>query len=72
MITIRTASSSVVTTSRTESPTTVVVSNAMTYLMPGGNDFDSSASWARAALSTARALAFDNCCTPMPMASCPL
>src|SRR5690242_13100350 len=36
------ASSRVLTTSLTESPTTVVVSNAITYLMPGGNDFASS------------------------------
>src|SRR5271154_5509955 len=72
MITIRTASSSVVTTSRTESPTTVVVSKAMTYLIPGGNDLDSSANSARAALSTCSALALDNCCTPTPMASWPL
>ncbi len=52
MMTIRMASSRVVTTSRTESPTTVVVSKAMTYLMPGGKDFDSSSSSAFAALST--------------------
>src|SRR5215470_1054749 len=52
MITIRTASSSVVTTSLTESPTTVVVSKAMTYFIPGGNDFDNSCSWVLAALST--------------------
>src|SRR5581483_8742378 len=51
-ITITIASSSVEITSLIESPTTVVVSNAMTYLIPGGNDFASSASWAFAALST--------------------
>src|SRR5690349_912527 len=34
-ITIRIASSKVVTTSFTESPTTVVVSKAITYLIPG-------------------------------------
>src|SRR5581483_5358901 len=66
MMTITTASSSVRTTSFTESPTTVVVSKAMTYLMPGGNDLESSISSALAALSTSSALAFDNCCTPTP------
>src|SRR5262249_30567406 len=71
-MTISTASSSVVTTSLTESPTTVVVSNAMTYFMPGGKDFDNSCSWVFAALSTSSALAFESCCTPTPMASCPL
>ena len=39
MMTMMIASSSVLTTSFTESPTTVVVSKAITYLMPGGNDF---------------------------------
>ena len=42
MMTMMTASSSVLTTSFMESPTTVVVSKAITYLMPGGNDFESS------------------------------
>src|SRR6516164_7365378 len=37
-MTIMIASPSVVTTSRMESPTTVVVSNGMTYLRPGGKD----------------------------------
>src|SRR5206468_12812514 len=40
MMTIRIASSSVVTTSFTESPTTVVVSNAITYFIPGGKDLE--------------------------------
>ncbi len=71
-MTMTMASSSVVTTSLTESPTTVVVSKAITYLMPGGNDLESSISAAFAALSTSRAFAFESCCTPMPMASCPL
>src|SRR5882762_7984398 len=57
-ITMITASIKVLTTSLTESPTTVVVSNAITYLMPGGNDFERSSSAAFAALSTASALAF--------------
>src|SRR5581483_717182 len=72
MITIMIASSSVVTTSLTESPTTVVVSNAITYFIPGGNDFDKFSSAALAALSTSSAFAFDSCWTPTPMASCPL
>src|ERR1700744_5226202 len=40
-MTIRIASSSVEITSFTESPMTVVVSKATTYLIPGGKDFDS-------------------------------
>src|SRR5579872_317757 len=72
MMTMTIASSSVVTTSLTESPTTVVVSNAITYFMPGGKDFDSSSSAALAALSTSSALALESCWTPTPMASCPL
>src|SRR5271170_4211257 len=43
-MTMRIASSRVVTTSLTESPTTVVVSKATTYLIPGGKDFANSAS----------------------------
>ena len=50
-----------VTTSFTESPTTVVVSKATTYLIPGGKDFASSASAAFACLSTSNALAFESC-----------
>src|SRR5258708_2635513 len=52
MMTMTIASSRVATTSLTESPTTVVVSNATTYFIPGGNDFDRSAKAALAALST--------------------
>src|SRR3954453_23261555 len=55
MITITMASSRVVITSLTESPTTVVVSNAITYFIPGGNDLDKSCSAALAALSTSKA-----------------
>src|SRR5262249_44615256 len=51
-ITMRIASSSVEITSLTESPMTVVVSKATTYLIPGGNDFDNSSRAALAALST--------------------
>ena len=71
-ITMRIASSRVRTTSFTESPTTVVVSKAITYLMPGGKDFASSAKTAFAFLSTSNALAFDSCWTPIPTASWPL
>src|SRR5438045_6337554 len=46
IMTMRIASSSVVTTSFAESPTTVVVSKAMTYFIPGGKDFDNSSSTA--------------------------
>src|SRR5579862_6372258 len=48
-ITIMIASSNVEMTSLTESPMTVVVSKATTYLIPGGNDFESSISSAFAA-----------------------
>src|SRR6185369_5587570 len=72
IMTMMTASSSVVMTSFTESPTTVVVSKAITYLIPGGNDLESSISAAFAALSTSKALALESCCTPTPMASWPL
>src|SRR5258708_18311985 len=72
MITMITASISVATTSLTESPTTVVVSKATTYLMPGGNDLASSWSSAFANLSTCSALALESCWTPTPTAWCPL
>src|SRR5579884_3584528 len=71
-MTMTIASSRVEMTSLIESPMTVVVSKAMTYFMPGGKDFDSSTSAAFAALSTSSALASESCCTPIPMASCPL
>src|SRR5215469_7029049 len=61
MMTIRIASSRVVTTSFTESPTTVVVSKAITYFIPGGKDLDKVSSSAFAALSTSRAFAFESC-----------
>src|SRR6476660_1919894 len=61
MITMRTASSKVVTTSLTESPTTVVVSKAITYLIPGGKDLESSSRAALAFLSTSSALALESC-----------
>src|SRR5438552_17959308 len=61
IMTMTMASSRVVTTSLTESPTTVVVSNAITYFIPGGKDFDKSVSAALAALSTSSAFAFESC-----------
>src|SRR5438552_696464 len=68
MMTMRTASSRVVMTSFTESPTTVVVSKAITYFIPGGKDLESSSSCALAALSTSSAFAFESCWTPTPIA----
>src|SRR5271165_2319876 len=47
-MTMTIASPRVPTTSRMESPTTVVVSNGMTYVIPGGNDLAKSS---RAALA---------------------
>src|SRR6516164_11093795 len=60
-ITIMIASPRVVTTSLIESPTTVVVSNGMMYLSPGGNVWDSFSSAALASLSTWSALALLSC-----------
>ena len=54
------ASISVYRTSLIDSPTTVVVSNATAYLIPGGKRFERRSSSAFAALSTARALALGN------------
>src|SRR3984885_2506310 len=71
-MTMMIASPSVPTTSRIESPTTVVVSNGMTYVMPGGKDLANSSNLALAARSTASALALLSCCTPTPTASAPL
>ena len=59
-------------TSLMDSPTTVVLSNAMWYLIPGGNRFESRSSSAFASLSTVRALAPGNCEMPKPTASWPL
>src|ERR1700677_1144660 len=72
IMTIAIASPSVTNTSRIESPTMVVESNAMAYLSPGGKLFDKSASIAFALRSTSNALALESCCTPMPMAGKPL
>ena len=72
VMTMITAIASVQSTSRIESPTTVVESKAMAYFSPGGKLFDNSTSAALAARSTSSALAFDNCSTPMPFASSPM
>ncbi len=71
-ITMTIASPSVRTTSRMESPTTVVVSKAITYFMPGGKVFDTLARAALASRSTSSALALLSCCTPIPTVSIPL
>src|SRR5260370_6779630 len=66
------ASRSVNSTSRMDSPITVVVSNATAYLRPGGKFLDNRSNSALAALSTSSALAPGSCVTPMPTASSPL
>ena len=71
VMTMKMASASVTSTSRIESPTTVVASKAMAYLSPGGKLLESSASAAMALRSTSRALALESCSTPMPSASRP-
>ena len=70
-ITMAIASARVTSTSRMESPTTVVESNATAYFSPGGKVFWSSLRAALTRVSTSRALALDNCITPMPFAECP-
>ena len=65
------ASAMVISTSRMESDTTVVVSTAMMPWRPGGKDFWSSASLRRQRRSTSRALAFESCWMPTPIASWP-
>ena len=71
VMTMKMARPRVHSTSRMESPTTVVESKAMAYSRPGGKLFDNSASTALAFLSTSRALALESCMTPMPIASRP-
>jgi len=71
IITMAMASPKVTITSRMESPTTVVESNAMAYSSPGGNPFEffeNRLAWR----STSSALALESCSTPMPIASRPL
>jgi hypothetical protein len=70
-MTITMARPRVSSTSRMESPTTVVESKAMAYFRPGGKLLESSTSAAFAARSTSSELAFESCATPMPSASCP-
>src|SRR3954470_3938591 len=66
------ASSSVLRTSRMESEMTVVLSNAISYLRPGGKLLDSRTSSALTRLYTSRAFAVGSCATPRPTASRPL
>src|ERR1035437_7794791 len=71
VMTMKTATTRVTSTSRMESPTTVVESKAMAYSSPGGKLFDNSFNAALAWLSTSRALALESCMTPTPMAGRP-
>src|SRR6202171_4763110 len=70
-ITSKMACSSVISTSRMDSLTTLVVSNAIAYFSPGGKLFESFRNSAFAALSTSSALAPGNCVMAIPTASCP-
>src|SRR5580692_1510496 len=70
-ITMMMASLNVTSTSRIESPTMVVESNATAYSRPGGKLLESSASAALALRSTSSALALESCRMPMPSAGCP-
>ena len=70
-MTMTIAAASVTSTSRMDSPTTVVESNAIAYSRPGGKFFESCSRAALALRSTSRELAFDSCSTPMPIASWP-
>ena len=59
-MTIPMASASVTSTSRIDSPTTVVESNAIAYSRPGGKLFDNSFKAALALRSTSSAFAFES------------
>ena len=72
MMTKAMACSSVISTSRMDSPMTVVVSNATAALSPGGKFFDSRSNSSFAALSTSNALAPGSWVTARPTASWPL
>ncbi len=63
------ASTSVVTTSRIDSATTVVVSNAMSTFSPGGKRFDSRTISALTSRNTCSAFAVGSWRTPKPTAS---
>src|SRR5207253_5689066 len=65
------AIASVLSTSRIDSWTTVVVLNAIAYCRPGGNDFDSRWSSVMTAVLTSSALADGSAMTPKPTASRP-
>ena len=67
--TSRIASPSVLITSRIDSSTTVVVSNAMRYSSPAGNDLASLAISAATPAFTSSALAVGRAITPKPSAS---
>ncbi len=71
-MTMTMASISVLMTSWIEAPTTVVVSKATAYFMPGGKDLERRAArlWRRD--PPASALALLSCCTPKPTAGMPL
>ncbi len=63
---------SVSTTSTMDWLTTAVVSNAISYLSPGGKRFDRRTSSSRTSRSTAMEFAWESWVTPIPMASYPL
>src|SRR3984893_11131251 len=71
-ITSAMACSNVISTSRMDSLTTLVVSKAIAYFSPGGKFLESFRNSAFAALSTSSAFAPGSCVTPIPTASCPL
>ena len=60
------ASIRVLSTSRIDSPTASVVSNAFSYFMPGGKCWDSRSSSARTRRSTSRAFAVESWVTRDP------
>src|ERR1700719_2026540 len=70
-ITSAIACSSVISTSRIDSLTTLVVSKATAYFSPGGKFLESRRNSAFAALSTSNAFAPGSCVTAMPTASWP-
>ena len=71
VMTMKTAIASVDNTSRIESPTTVVESNATAYFRPGGKDWLNATRSALTFLATSSAFAVESCITPMPCAPWP-
>ena len=63
------ACASVVTTSRIDSETTLVVSNATSTFMPGGKRLDRRSISALTSRNTCSEFAVGSCRTPMPTAS---